>query len=270
MATRFEFVLVGTDGSQLRAAGERALDEVAAWEGLLSPFLHGSWVSRLNRDAVAGPVTVPAEVFAFLHRSVELWRETSGAFDPTVGPLMAAWGLRGADEANEEARAAAAASVGMDGVVLDTATRTVAYTRPNMALDVGGVAKGWALDRAAEAIRESDAVVNGFLLHGGTSTVVAAGRDAEGRPWRVGVASPADPQTVTETVDLADSSLSVSAPHGRTSSTGHPHVMDPRSGRPAEACPLAVVTARDATTADAHSTALLVAGGSEAARLDLA
>ena len=269
MATRFEAVLVGRDAAQLRAAGERALEEVAVWEDLLSPYLHGSWISRLNQGAEVAPVAVPAEVFGFLIRCMALWRETDGAFDPTVGPLMEAWGLRGGPESGGETRAFAAASVGMEGVILDAAARTVTFTRPGMALDVGAVAKGWALDCAAETIRESGAAT-GFLLHGGTSTVIAAGRDEEDLPWRVGVASPADPEAVQGTVELVDRALSVSAPHGRVSETGHPHVMDPRSGRPAVACPLAVVTAHDATTADAHSTALLVAGGDQPARLDLA
>ncbi len=260
MRTDFGFVLRGPDAGRLEAAAEEARAEVLAAERELSAFSLGSLLNKLNREAGAGPVRLPARLFELLTLCQRVHRESGGAFDPSVAPWMEAWGFRGGADAGDgaAARAAAArAAVGLDGLRLDAAARTARFLRPGMQLDLGGVAKGVALDRSAEAL--ADAGVAHFLLHGGGSTFLASGAPSGQAGWRVGVRDPRDPDRLLAGVELRDRALSVSGQHGRTvvaDGARRGHVLDPSCGAPA-AGELAVATAPSAAAADAWSTALL-------------
>ncbi len=264
MGTRFELVLAGDEGPRLRAAGEEALREVEEAERRLSLFRRDSQVARLNRGAGLGAVRLDPDTFELLELAAEVHRASAGAFDPTVAPLLRALGLHGGDSSAphcDEERARQA--LGWDAVELDPARRSARFTRPGIALDLGGIAKGHALDLAAAVLLECG--VSRALLHGGTSTVVALGAP-EGSPcWRVSIGSGPDPHVA----ELCDAALSVSAPSGRVARRGDrslTHVIDPHTAAPAAGVALAAVIAPRAAVADAWSTALLAAGSPRAAR----
>lgn len=267
MATRFELVLAGLPEADLRAAGEEALDEITSLHARLSAFEPGSVVSRLNSNAAAGPMPVAGDVFALLSLCRDIWRASGGVFDPTVGPLMEAWGFRArAGETwrppTDEALARVRTRVGMHLVELDDAARTVRYTVPDVRLDLGSVAKGWALDAAAIVLREHG--VSSAFLHGGTSSVVTLGAPPGEDAWHVEVRGlPNDRARVA----MRDQALGVSAGHGRevvVNGAVLGHVLDPRTGHPARGARVAAVTGPSAALADAWSTAALVAGGTPA------
>ena len=255
MGTRFECVVGGDAGAEafLRAAGEAALAEVLRLHALWSPFEPGSALSRVNARAAGGPVRVDAETFDLLAGAAEISRESGGAFDPTVGPLMRGLGFRGAGSALGGPRP----PVGMRHVALDEGAREVRFTLAGIELDVGAIAKGAAIDAAADVLR--DAGVRCALLHGGTSSVLGIGAPPGREAWRVRLGPGADAPTVL----LRDNALAISAPGGRTVERAGGtigHVVDPRTGEPtARARSAAVVHAR-AREADAWSTALLVSG----------
>ncbi|RMH03670.1 MAG: FAD:protein FMN transferase [Planctomycetota bacterium] len=256
MRTEFGFVLAGEDPRRLRAAAEEARAEVEAAERELSAFSLGSLLNKVNREAGAGPVRVPAPLFELLALCRRVHEESGGAFDPSVAPLLGAWGFRGA-AGSAAAAAAARPAVGLDGLALDPAAGTVRFRRPGMQLDLGGIGKGDALDRAAAALVEAG--VGAFLLHGGHSTFLARGAPPGQRGWRVGVRDPADPGRLLAGVELRDRALSVSDRRGRTAVVAgeeRGHIIDPVRGAPA-AGELAVVAAPSAAEADAWSTALL-------------
>lgn len=249
MATRFELALFGDEPRRLRAIGEASLREIEDCEAAISPFRPGSAIARINREAYARPVRVDGPTFRLLERCARLTAASGGAFDVTVGPLLRALGFRGAPPADPEVLAAARSAVGMQHVQLDRDTSTVRFLRAGMAIDVGAVGKGFALDLAADVLREHGVAA---LLHGGTSTVIAVGAPPGLAGFRVGIGPWPDPPVAT----LRDLALSVSAAHGRTVA-GRSHVIDPRTGEPAAAhVAAAAVLARSATDADAWSTAL--------------
>ncbi len=263
MATRFEVILHGPRPEALRAAAEDALDEVGRVEQWLSPYLPASSVARLHREAHLHPIPVEPQVLAFLSLVAELVHATDGAFDPTVGPLLRAWGFHGGDPALPDPSAIpeARSRVGWHLVELDPRACSVRFRAPGVEIHPGAIGKGWALDRAAAVLRESG--VESALLHGGSSSVVAIGSPPGAASWRVALdsgpaspsgAAPASPATL---VDLKDESLSVSAAWGR-SSDGPAHVLDPRTGHPVPAGTMAAVVLPDAARSDAWSTALLV------------
>jgi len=268
MRVRWELVLAdAADPARLRAAGEEALEEITRVEEQLSAFRPGSDLWEVNRHAAEKLVRVSPATFAFLRRAAELCAATNGAFDLTVGPLLACWGLVG--EANgsvPEAKQIEAARVlvGMAANVrLDSDNFTVSFVRPGVRLDPGALGKGWALERAIDLLREAG--IENALLHGGTSTVGALGVPAPNTEgWTVAVQHPTRAEAHLATVRLGDGqALSVSAVHGKsfwTRGRRFGHVLDPRTGEPVQNNVLAAVVASSPTNTDALSTALLVLG----------
>ena len=275
MATRFELVLNGDNPIALRAAGEEALDEVERLESQLSLYRPGSEIGQLNARAAHEPVHVSPELFALLQHADHLHAETGGAFDITIAPLVRCWGFMDnqGKMPSPEAVVEARTKVGMEHVQLDPANRTVRFARDGMMLDLGAIGKGYAVERAAEFLR--DAGVTSALLHGGTSTLAAIGQPPEAEAWTVAIERP--PAAVGEipfpelaAVRLMDESLSVSAVWGRTfqaEGRNFGHVIDPRTGQPVEGAWLSAVVLPTATETDALSTALLTLGSTGLERL---
>jgi FAD:protein FMN transferase len=277
MATRFEMVLHGDDPVSLRSAGEEALQEIENLEAQLSLFRPTSEIARVNAQASRTPVCVSPAVFSLLRHAKTLWEESGRTFDPSIAPLLNCWGFLGGKGSwpRDEAIAEARATTGMHLVELDPASRTVRFTLPGVMLDLGAIGKGYAIQVAADLLR--DLGVNSGLLHGGTSTVYAFGKPPESEHWSVAIdAPPPEPDedspagsaspSILATVLLQDQALSVSAVWGKCFKRNgkvYGHVLDPRSGQPVENALMAAVVAASATETDALSTAMLVSGTSQ-------
>jgi thiamine biosynthesis lipoprotein len=302
----------------LRAAGEEALEEVQRLDRLLSLYRPDSEIGRVNARAYGHPVRVSPPVFRLLDTARQLSHATSGAFDITVGPLLRCWGLMGGKGRvpSDDELAAAHACAGMDLVHLDPERFTVGFARKGVMLDLGAIGKGYAVEKAAELLK--DAGVTSAFLHGGTSTMCALGappgqeawkvtlelpgpgsggalspRTAHGdfepaassagfltgpapapADWKVGVTisqfmegaqpdAPAAASVPAAVVSLRDEALSVSAVWGKSffaEGKTYGHVIDPRSGCPAQAAIMAAVALPSATETDALSTALMTLG----------
>jgi len=274
MATRFEFVLLGTDPVRLRAAGEEALNEIERVESQLSLYRPSSEIASINARAAFERVPVSPELFALLQRARQYWELSGGAFDITIAPLVRCWGFMKGNGSppTEQQIAAARECVGMNLLDLDERHSTIHFQRPGMMLDLGSIGKGYALDLAAEILR--DAGAENALLHGGTSTIYALGNDING-PWKVAIDKPAlpgpagsetPPAEPLATVEITDRSLSVSAVWGKfftLNGKNYGHVIDPRTGWPAVSALLGAMITRSATESDALSTAVLLARGHE-------
>lgn len=264
MGTRFELVLDGGDPHRLRAAGEAALREIEECHRRFNLFAPGSWLNTINRRAATEPVTLDDLTFGLLETCRQVHHDSGGAFDVTVAPLMRAWGFHG--EADHEAVGQARPRVGMRHVLLDQDARTVRFAVPGVMLDLGGIAKGFAIDQAIGLLREYG--VGCALLHGGTSTVAAIGSPPGKNGWRIALQTGHTDNDITKApvVCLNDRSLSVSAPHGRTIDIDGEtlgHVLDPRTGfrgRPADRGEYAAAIGDSACLTDAWATALLVLG----------
>jgi FAD:protein FMN transferase len=268
MATRFEFVLRGEDAMRLRAAGEEALNEVERIESQLSLYRPSSEISTINARAASERVRVSPEVFGLILHARNYWTLSNGSFDVTIAPLVRCWGFmkgNGAPPTDGEI-AAACECVGMNLLELDEKLSTIHFQHPGMMLDLGSIGKGYALDLAAEVLR--DAGVTDALLHGGTSTIVAHGNDFNG-PWKVAIEKPVLPAETEVTraaeplaiLNLSNESLSVSAIWGKfftLNGKRYGHVIDPRTGWPTEDALLGAVVAPSAMESDALSTAVLL------------
>jgi len=233
MGTLFEALLVGDDEEHLTAVAEAALDEIVRIERLLSRFDPRSEISRINRLAASETVVVDYEVARLLTICFAARERTEGCFDITASTQTPAH--RGA----------------VTQVAFDPSRRSIRFTSPDIQLDLGGIGKGYALDRAAELLAEYG--VENALLHGGTSSVLARGCDERDEPWRIALQHSATGEPL-ETIELCDQALSFSAVNEQAD------IVDPRSGEPLRGLYGCAVIAGSATEAEILSTALLCMG----------
>lgn len=263
MATRFEIALHGRDRHYLQSAGETVLDEIARIEAQLSFYRSDSDIAEINRSAHLEPVPVDGVLFALLSRAKHLGQATQGAFDITIGPLLQAWGMTGEGGSIPDPVKAAAEkqNCGWHNLLLDADTQTVAFARPGMSINLGAVGKGFAVARGTEILQELE--VPGALLHGGTSSIAAVGKDPQGGSWQVSLRNPYDDTAPLSTLQLCSNTLSTSGVHNRYFTAGErrlAHILDPRTGEPVESAVISAVVCGDAADGDALSTALLVLG----------
>ena len=271
MGTEFAVYLDAADDAQAQACFDIVLDEIDRLELTFSRFHSSSELSRLNRHAAEGPVVTDPEVFQLLASALDVSEKTGGAFDITVGQLTRSWGFAERQPRIPEARELAAAreQVGWRNVKLDAAWRTVLFARPGLQLDLGAIAKGYAVDRAIEMLRS---VGVSALVDAGSSSMAATG-EAFVSGWKVSIASPVDRALTICEVELGKRALSTSGVReqsfvhdGRTYS----HLLDPRDTDPLNSATGAQATARQvlqvtvlapsSMLADALSTAMFVLG----------
>jgi thiamine biosynthesis lipoprotein len=268
MGTEFQAILAGPDPDYLRDAGNQALDEVERLEERLSHYRADSEICDLNLRAPHEAVLLEPSLFALVSRAVELSRATGGAFDCTAGPLVKCWGFfRGQARMGqgkmpepadiEEARR----RVGSELLELDAAERTVRFRREGVELHLGAIGKGYAVDQAVRVLRELR--IEAALVHGGTSTVYALGSPPGAEGWEVGFCDPADRERRLGVITLRDRALSISGDYEQFFEAGgrrYSHILDPRTGWPAQGVRSAAVLADNATDTDALSTAAFVVG----------
>lgn len=264
MACDFEVQYHATDVDAGEAALE-AFDLIEAIEGQLTIYRSCSEIIDINRSAAEGPVCVEPHLFALLEQSGRLYRETHGAFDITSTPLSRAWGftrregrLPGTGEIE-----AALAPVGFDKVLLDDTNCTIQFRNPGVEINLNSIGKGYALDRAAAHMDEQG--VCDYLWHGGRSSVLARGCNrADSRQcWTLGLRDPMEPSRRLAEFYLRDRTLATAG--GGTQFFEHEgkkysHVIDPRTGWPAQGVCTATALAPTAAEADALATAFFVMG----------
>ncbi len=238
----------------------------------MSYFRPTSEISRINALAGDEPVAVSPPLFDLLRLAMTLYEETEGAYDITSAPLWEAWGFaRRAGEIPSEAQLAEArARVGGHLVELDAVQRTIRFRRPGVRINLGSIGKGHALDVCGRRLLSLG--VADFLFHGGQSSVLARGFRTPGLPdespsklrhWEIGIRDPQQPGRRLGVVRLHDRALGTSS--GQFQSFRHRgrrygHILDPRSGWPAEGVLASTVVAPTAALADALSTAFYVMG----------
>jgi len=270
MACQFQVFLNAGQYTQGCPAALAALDLVERLEAQMTVYRADSEISAINREAADEAVTVESGLFDLLARSVELWRQTGGAFDITAGPLSEAWGFarREGRMPREAELADALDCVGSQWLELNHDQQAIRFARQGVQLNLGAIGKGEALDRAAAVIQQDG--IDHFLFHGGQSSVLARGTragSAEGG-WPLGLIHPLRPHRRIGQVQLRNAALATSGSgtqffthRGRR----YGHILDPRTGRPAEGMLCCTVLAPTAAEADALATALYVMGPAAAA-----
>ena len=260
MACRFEVTLAPSDTDHVDAA-RQALDVADRLEAQLSVFRPMSELTSVNNRAADEAVRTTPELFALLQQCSRLHAETEGAFDITSTALSRCWGfLRREGRVPSAAEIdSARAVVGMQHVSFDSTTSSIRFARKGVALNLGAIGKGYAVDRMGDSIRACG-IRHALVSSGGSSVLAVGGR---GRGWCVDIRSPRAGRDRLARLFLRNGALG-------TSGTGeqfvlvdglrYGHVIDPRTGWPARSVLSASVVTSDATSADALSTAFLIGG----------
>ncbi len=273
---RFDFPSMGTRAQGEVYVWDRTVDDSpvqlvrAAFDSVevtLSAWRDDSELGRFNAAPVGSTVTVSRMFSTCLRVAEDLHGVSDGAFDPSVGPLVEAWGFRGGEPRRPSAAELAAARTLLGGYEHDPFKRTLVKTRAGTELDLGGVAKGYAVDWAVHDLVEFG-ISSALIDLGGT--LFALGLPEDRDAWRVGIRDPLDPDELFAAVGLVNRAAATSGGYERfvdVDGRRHGHILDPTTGEPAEGLLSATVIARDAILADALSTTLFVLGPERARRL---
>jgi len=245
--------------------------EAERLEEIFSRYLAGSEVSRVNREASRKPVRVGEEMLSVLERSRQISRMTGGAFDITIAPLLKLWGFfperKGRVPAPAEIKNALQ-RVDWRSVVIDRGERSVRLLRPGMEIDLGGLAKGYVVDRITALLIERG--VESALVNAG-GDIYCLGERPGGGEWRIGVEHPRKDGQVLEVLRLRDRAVASSGDYQNCfirSRKRYSHIIDPRTGRPADsAVAETTVLAPNCLVADALATAVFVLGAGEGMEL---
>jgi len=251
------------DPAAAHAAIERAFDEVARLEALLSEWQPSSEISQVNAAAGGAPVHVGSELLLCVKATLEIARWSDGAFDISWASLRGMWDF-GPDSLHiPPTRAAVRAKLPLwnyRNIVVDEAASTITLREPGMAIGLGGVAKGYALDRVADIL--NDAGLRDFVVFGGGQVLVGGKRG--GRGWRVGIQHPRDPERYFAFVEVqGPASVSTSGDYEHAwehEGRRYHHILDPRTGFPSENSASVTVISPTALWADAVDTAVFILG----------
>ncbi len=261
MSTTFEILISTTEPARAQEAADRAFDEIARLEAILSEWRPASPISQINGAAGERAVAVPPEVIEVLSAANEVSQASGGAFDATWACLRDLWDFRARD-AHPPTRAQVAPRLPLidyQGIVIDRAQKTVMLRRRGMAIGLGGIAKGYALDRAEAVLRAAG--IENFILYAG-GQVQARGTKA-GQPWRVGIRHPRHADRYFAWFPTTGAAISTSGDYEHSFTHDgrlYHHILDPRTGFPARGLSSVTILARDGMRADGLSTAVFVLG----------
>jgi thiamine biosynthesis lipoprotein len=268
MGTLVEITVIGRDEDKAEAAISDAFDEMERVEGLMSRRIPGSDVSKINESAGIKAVDVSSESLRVIRRAEEISKASEGYFDISIGALLDLWGFEdngGRLPAKGEV-SKALQSVGYRAIHVDERASTVELKEKGMRIDLGGIAKGYAVDRAYELLT-ARGYGNMIVNAGGDMRV--GGKKLNG-PWVIGIQDPRDRSRMLATFDTGDTSVATSGDYERyfvKDGKRYHHLLNPFTGFPARECRSVTILAEDALSADALATAVFVMGPKEGLRL---
>ena len=260
MGTAISVELWSDDAQAGSAAIDSVMAEMHRIDRAMSPHKADSELSRINRDGAAGPVALSDEMASLLARAEAFARLSGGAFDITYAAVGQLYDYRERRRPSEEALARAREAVGWRHLVLDRQARTVRFARLGMRIDLGGFAKGHAVDNATR-ILHARGIRHAIVSAGGDSRVIG---DRRGRPWTIGIRDPRRTSgEMVAVLPLEDVSISTSGDYERFFDEGGErfhHLIDPATGRSPRGVRSVTVLAEDGLTSEALSKTVFVLG----------
>ena len=260
MGTELEIKAIGGDAAAMEKAVDAAVEEMRRVEDLMTDW-RPSPLTELNEAAGEGPVEVPEELARLIARAVEIGKVTEGAFDVTYAAVGELWDFKSDPPVVPSAERIAAALERVDSsrVRVNLKNRTVDLPA-GMRIGLGGIAKGYGVDRAMAVLREHG-VENGIVNAGGD--LKALGRKRDGKLWEIAVKHPRNRELVLAAVPLSNKCVMTSGDYERFfehEGTRYHHILDPRTGYPSTGCMSATVFGPDAALTDSLATAMCVLG----------
>ncbi len=260
MGTRISVELFHDDPAVARRGVDAVFEEMHRIDRDMSPWIATSELSRLNREAAQHPVAVSDELFELIRTSVHYSRLTHGAFDITFASVGFLYDYRKGVHPDEPERRAATELINYRNLVLQAQGHTIAYSKPGVRIDLGGIAKGYAVDRSIRLL-QALGIHQALVTAGGDSRMI--GERWKGRPWNIGVRDPRDEHKLVAVIPLENVAVSTSGDYERffeEDGIRYHHIINPASGDSARGMHSATLIGPDATTTDALSTSVFVLG----------
>lgn len=260
------------DATKAKAGADAVFEEMKRLDGVMTTWTDTSEVSKVNLAAGQKPVVVSDETYAVIARAVDVSRRTNGIFDITVGSFKGLWKF---DQDMDFTLPAPAevkkrlANIGWKHLKLDPKAKSVFIDKKGVSITLGGIAKGYAVDKCVELLRKQGFV--DFMVQAGGDMYIAGKKDTV--PWVVGIRDPRGPEgSMFAVAPIEDHSFSTSGDYERgfvndKDRIRYHHILDPRNGFPAHASRSVTVRAKDAFTADAWSKVLFILGWKESLKL---
>lgn len=261
MGTLVKITAVADSESIAQAAATAGFAEIRRLEELLSTWIPTSELSRVNAAAGSAAVPVSPESLAVVQRSLQAAELTNGGFNIAIGPAVDAWSVTERQHIPSATELQQLSPlVDLRGVHVDVVARTIRLERVGMRIDVGGIGKGYAADRAVEIMRKAGAFAGVVALSGDIKTF---GRLPGGRPFPVGIQHPRKEGAVLAWIDLQDEAISTAGDYERyfeRDGVRYHHILDPQTLQPARRCQSVTIVAREGIWADGLDTGIFVMG----------
>jgi len=259
MGTAISVELWSEDRRRGEAAAAAVMDEMHRIDRTMSPHKPDSELSRINRNASAEAVPLSVEMAGLVERAMYFSHLSGGAFDITYASVGQLYDYRAGVLPSDEAVACAQAAVGWRHLCLDPRARSLRFGRAGMCIDLGGFAKGHAVDNAINILRRQG-IEHALVAAGGDSRVIG---QRHGRPWTVAIRDPRRPGAVVAVLPLEDTSISTSGDYERffeRDGLRHHHIVDPATGRSPSSVHSVTILAPDGLTSEALSKSVFVLG----------
>jgi len=259
MGTRVEVQLWSDDRAVAEELIAHAMAELDRIEALMSTYMDTSEMSRVNASAYAQPQKVTAELFGLLKIAMEISVATDGAFDISYDSVGQLYDFRAGKHPDENQIAAQLENIDYHHVILDEAAQTVSFKTPGVRINLGGIAKGYSVERVIRLLREAG-VEHALATAGGDTRILG---DRRGKPWIVGVRDPNQRDGIFTRIPLDDEAISTSGDYERffiEDGKRYHHIIRPTDGRPVEGVRSVSVIGPDGTVTDGLSTGLFVLG----------
>ena len=259
MGTRVSVELWADDEVRGRGLVAEVMREYHRVDDAMSTYKPDSEISRVNAHAAEAPMVISAELFALVERSLELSAASGGAFDITYDSVGYLYDFRAHQRPTDAQIAERLGAVDYRHVVLDRAERSIFFKTAGVRINLGGIAKGYVVERAAAMLRERG-VQHALLNAGGDTRVIG---DRRGQPWIVGIRHPRVADEVVTRLPLVDEAISTSGDYERyfeENGRRYHHIINPATGRPTEGILTVTVIGPDGTMTDGLDTAIFVLG----------
>ncbi len=257
MSTRISVELWHADAATANRCSERVFTEMRRIEALMSTYIASSEISRVNANASVSSLDISPELAGLIEKSLYFSDISDGAFDITYASVGYAYDYRKKQQPDADTIADALPAIDYRHVELDD--NRIRFRHAGVRIDLGGIAKGYAVDRGIEQLLDCN-ISRALISAGGDSRIIG---DRGGNPWVIGIQHPRDPAGIALRLPLSETAFSTSGDYERffiEDGKRIHHILNPKTGKSAEGSWSATVTGPDAMTTDALSTTLFVLG----------
>jgi len=266
MGTSTVVELLGETPQLAETCSQRVFDEMHRIDELMSPYIEHSELAIINRDAAQHEVKIGKELFNLIKRSIEFSELSNGAFDITFASVGHLYDYRMKQHPSDKQIKRKLDAINYRNIKLNETDSRISFSHKNTRIDLGGIAKGYAVDNAIKILKNCG-IKNALVSAGGDSRILG---DKNGRPWVMGVRHPRDKTRVVVSIPLSDSAISTSGDYERyfiENGTRYHHIIKPTTGQSVNQTWSVSVMANEAITSDALSTTLFVLGTEKALQL---